>query len=304
MPVIVFIIDNSASMNQKTYLGTSYLDVAKSAIENFLKIRSRDQINGRNDRYMLLTLDEPPSNIKVGWKENMTIFNNELKNLKANGLTNLGPVLKQSFDLLNLNRLFTGMDTYGLGRCPFYLEPSLLIFITDGSNLCNQNMVCDELTLPLTNSPLGSELTIEPFRWDQRFFSIVLNMQSFPYNEQNTNGFIPNATNSPVNIMCDVTGGRSYLISSQRALMQCLESLVSKIQPGVVINLEKFGPEFPSIGNESDRCISGWDKCRKMIYVQKTSNKTYAPGHWPIPEEYWVNANLNTLVGKLINKNS
>ena len=38
MPVIVFIIDNSASMNQTTYLGTSYLDMAKSAVENFLKV--------------------------------------------------------------------------------------------------------------------------------------------------------------------------------------------------------------------------------------------------------------------------
>ena len=141
MPVIVFIIDNSASMNQMTYMGTSYLDTAKGAVENFLKvfiffsfacsilcvssfneaglfrfkrkIRSRDQINSRNDRYMLLTLDEPPSNIKVGWKEHMSIFTNELKNLKALGLTNINPVLKQAFDLLNLNRLSSGMDTFG-----------------------------------------------------------------------------------------------------------------------------------------------------------------------------------------------
>lgn len=38
MPVILFIIDNSASMNQSTYLGTSYLDLAKGAIENFIKV--------------------------------------------------------------------------------------------------------------------------------------------------------------------------------------------------------------------------------------------------------------------------
>lgn len=63
---------------------------------------------------MLLTLDEPPSNIKVGWKEHMAIFTNELKNLKANVLTNLNPVLKQAFDLLNLNRLSSGMDTFGM----------------------------------------------------------------------------------------------------------------------------------------------------------------------------------------------
>jgi integrator complex subunit 6 len=41
--------------------------------------------------------------------------------------------------------------------------------------------------------------------------------------------------------MCEVTGGRSYLISSQRMLFQCLESLVAKIQAGVVLNFEKFG---------------------------------------------------------------
>ena len=33
--------------------------------------------------------------------------------------------------------------------------------------------------------------------------------------------------------------GRSYLITSQRTLLQCLESLVQKIQIGVVVNLEK-----------------------------------------------------------------
>ena len=113
MPVILFIIDNSASMNQTTYLGTSYLDLAKSAVENFLKIRSRDQLNARNDRYMLLTLEEPPLNIKVGWKEHMSIFTSALKNLRAMGLTNINPVLKQAFDLLNLNRLSSGMDTFG-----------------------------------------------------------------------------------------------------------------------------------------------------------------------------------------------
>lgn len=47
--------------------------------------------------------------------------------------------------------------------------------------------------------------------------------------------------------MCEVTGGRSYLISSQRMLFQCLESLVAKIQPGVVVNFEKFGPDPPAL---------------------------------------------------------
>ena len=53
MPVILFIIDNSASMNQITYMGTSYLDLAKSAIENFLKVShffSHKKVLSLNDK--------------------------------------------------------------------------------------------------------------------------------------------------------------------------------------------------------------------------------------------------------------
>lgn len=38
---------------------------------------------------------------------------NELKNLQASGLTTLGQALRSSFDLLNLNRLVSGIDNYG-----------------------------------------------------------------------------------------------------------------------------------------------------------------------------------------------
>lgn len=38
MTIIVFLIDTSASMNQRTYLGISLLDVAKGAVETFIKV--------------------------------------------------------------------------------------------------------------------------------------------------------------------------------------------------------------------------------------------------------------------------
>lgn len=37
----------------------------------------------------------------------------ELKNLQASGLTTLGYALRAAFDLLNLNRLVSGIDNYG-----------------------------------------------------------------------------------------------------------------------------------------------------------------------------------------------
>uniref|UniRef100_A0A8C7Z3I7 Integrator complex subunit 6 like n=1 Tax=Oryzias sinensis TaxID=183150 RepID=A0A8C7Z3I7_9TELE len=108
--------DTSASMNQRTYLGTTYLDVAKGAVEVFMKLRARDPAS-RGDRYMLVTFDEPPYGVKAGWKENHATFMCELKNLQASGLTTLGHALRTAFDLLNLNRLVSGIDNYGQVTC-------------------------------------------------------------------------------------------------------------------------------------------------------------------------------------------
>lgn len=38
MVLLAFLIDTSASMNQRTCLGTTYLDLAKGAVESFLKV--------------------------------------------------------------------------------------------------------------------------------------------------------------------------------------------------------------------------------------------------------------------------
>uniref|UniRef100_A0A669CC63 Integrator complex subunit 6 like n=1 Tax=Oreochromis niloticus TaxID=8128 RepID=A0A669CC63_ORENI len=302
MPILLFLLDTSASMNQRTYLGTTYLDVAKGAVEVFMKLRARDPAS-RGDRYMLVTFDDPPYGVKAGWKENHATFMCELKNLQASGLTTLGHALRTAFDLLNLNRLVSGIDNYGQGRNPFFLEPSVIITITDGNKLTHSSGVPDELHLPL-NSPLaGSELTKEPFRWDQRLFALVLRLPgaATPDNEQL--GSVP-TDESAITQMCEVTGGRSYCVRTQRMLNQCLESLVQKVQSGVVINFEKTGPDPPPVGEDnsvdSSRPVSSfspqpWHSCHKLIYVRPNPKTGVPVGHWPIPESFWPDQNSPTL---------
>ncbi|OCT67712.1 integrator complex subunit 6-like [Xenopus laevis] len=302
MPILLFLIDTSASMNQRTYLGTTYLDIAKGAVEIFMKLRARDPAS-RGDRYMLVTYDEPPYCIKAGWKENHATFMNELKNLQASGLTTLGQALRSSFDLLNLNRLVSGIDNYGQGRNPFFLEPSILITITDGNKLTSTAGVQEELHLPL-NSPLpGSELTKEPFRWDQRLFALVLRLPGASSVEPEQVGGVP-SDESAVTQMCEVTGGRSYCVRTQRMLNQCLESLVQKVQSGVVINFEKTGPD-PTPNGEDGLADSlrpihsfapqAWHSCHKLIYVRPNPKTGVPVGHWPIPESFWPDQNSPTL---------
>ncbi|XP_054244768.1 integrator complex subunit 6-like isoform X5 [Indicator indicator] len=302
MPILLFLIDTSASMNQRAYLGTSYLDIAKGAVEIFMKLRARDPAS-RGDRYMLVTFDEPPYCIKAGWKENHATFMNELKNLQASGLTTLGQALRSSFDLLNLNRLVSGIDNYGQGRNPFFLEPSILITITDGNKLTNTAGVQEELHLPL-NSPLpGSELTKEPFRWDQRLFALVLRLPGAASAEPEQLGSVP-TDESAITQMCEVTGGRSYCVRTQRMLNQCLESLVQKVQSGVVINFEKSGPDPAPVGEDGlvdpSRPINSfasqpWHSCHKLIYVRPNPKTGVPVGHWPIPESFWPDQNSPTL---------
>ncbi|XP_053735331.1 integrator complex subunit 6 isoform X2 [Synchiropus splendidus] len=239
----------------------------------------------------------------AGWKENHATFMCELKNLQASGLTTLGHALRTAFDLLNLNRLVSGIDNYGQGRNPFFLEPSVIITITDGNKLTHSSGVPDELHLPL-NSPLaGSELTKEPFRWDQRLFALVLRLPgaAAPDNEQL--GSVP-TDESAITQMCEVTGGRSYCVRTQRMLNQCLESLVQKVQSGVVINFEKTGPDPPLVGDENSaepgRPLSSfnsqlWHSCHKLIYVRPNPKTGVPVGHWPIPESFWPDQNSPTL---------
>ncbi|XP_048461129.1 integrator complex subunit 6-like isoform X2 [Rhincodon typus] len=160
-----------------------------------------------------------------------------------------------------------------------------------------------QLHLPL-NSPLpGSELTKEPFRWDQRLFALVLRLPGASSLEAEQLGSVP-SDESAVTQMCEVTGGRSYCVRTQRMLNQCLESLVQKVQSGVVINFEKTGPDPTPVGEDGvvdpPRATSlftpqAWHSCHKLIYVRPNPKTGVPVGHWPIPESFWPDQNSPTL---------
>uniref|UniRef100_A0A4W5LXL7 Integrator complex subunit 6-like beta-barrel domain-containing protein n=1 Tax=Hucho hucho TaxID=62062 RepID=A0A4W5LXL7_9TELE len=80
-------------------------------------------------------------------------------------------------------------------------------------------------------------------------------------------------------------------------LNQCLESLLQKIQSGVVINFEKTGPDPPP--GEDEILKPGpqsWQCCHKLIYVRPNPKTGVPIGHWPIPEAFWPDTNSPTLV--------
>lgn len=78
----------------------------------------------------------------------------------------------------------------------------------------------------------GRELTKEPFRWDQRLFSIILRLPGLTTGETVSES-------SSIAAMCEATGGKAYVVSTHKSLMQSMESLTQKLHPGVVVNFQR-----------------------------------------------------------------
>jgi hypothetical protein len=159
--------------------------------------------------------------LQAGWREGQAVFHEQLKRLRPFGLSAFGTAFDEALRFLNLNRMQSGIDNYGLGRYPFYIEPAVIVTITDGHALTSaSNGVVKEVVhfnlkyhfvqIMFRKSPaIGNELTDEPFRWDQRIFSLVLR---FPAHHQSTSMSTKLTTPLPsdvsaIDAMCTATGG-------------------------------------------------------------------------------------------------
>lgn len=96
MTIIVFLIDTSASMNQRAYLGgrPTLLDVAKSAVETFVKVRQNTSFLafflfslGSSLRVVSFPSFAPRSFFSLAVAKNLTIFtfrsDNDLRRVEA-----------------------------------------------------------------------------------------------------------------------------------------------------------------------------------------------------------------------------
>lgn len=59
MVIFVFVVDTSASMNQRTSIGTTLLDVAKNAVETFTKVMSLPSVQSEGLEWQLFYLPDP-----------------------------------------------------------------------------------------------------------------------------------------------------------------------------------------------------------------------------------------------------
>ncbi|EFC45171.1 predicted protein [Naegleria gruberi] len=322
---ILFLVDTSSSMNQLTTNGMKLIDISKHCIEHFIKNRQKHLMHQqKRDNYLLVTSGQK---VVVGWKDatESSCFLQRLKSLKANDLTEIGPSLKKSFDVLNQHRLQKGVDHYGMGRHASAVENSAIVLITDGERLTqsvnpfdqrvfvNQFLDANKLTLPNPHS-YSTKLTEEPFRWDQRVFSIILQFQAVgtslttvspsaslnpslanqQQQQANLTNQTPTITDNPIAPISEVTGGLSRTFSNMVSLLKFMDDLsgVQLARPSVVVNFDivktlnnKQSSVFPPTNNE------GLGKTVLQYITQPQQRESF----WPIPENYLPGANMTEL---------
>jgi hypothetical protein len=302
--IFVFVIDTSASMNQVAANGLSLLDHAKSTVEYFMKQRQREP-SSRNDRYFLVTCDERDA-VRVGWKDHPQQFLREVKKLVATDLSSVARALKHAFALMNQYRLQSGIDRYGQGRYPFLFDPAVCILVTDGHDFTSADQVEDNLDFPRDRAR-GAELTVEPFRWDQRLFTLSLCMPgramvscasattacAYLFPLPCVEGFVRPGRFQPkckpqLQTLSELTGGLCTVSTSMKNMCSNIDAIVKKAQLiGVVMVFEK--------SLSSATTSTGGNGVRALACTCDSRQHPHQDRYWPIPESYTVDRNLMKL---------
>ncbi|XP_002985247.2 integrator complex subunit 6 homolog [Selaginella moellendorffii] len=294
---VVFVIDTSASMNQRCSNGLSLLDCAKSAVEHFVKLRLRDITWHKSDRYLLVTCEEGVNAIKVVDKYPFVNFTRALKSIEAHDLTEIGTSLQLVLDYLHLHRLVNDTEKYGQGRNPIHIEPTTIILLTDGTELTSKAGVLKTI-VPNGPAPAGGELAAKPYRWDQRVFAIVLRMPSVSQQVLERSGPLPQnapisgsktalAMDNDISAFCESTGGKCYVATSLKILMQHIE-VTSRLSTCVVVSFENM--PIPGTTAPPPQVHAACQ--RKLLLIR--ANQPHQ-GHWPIPETFWPDSSQQSL---------
>ncbi|ORX59993.1 hypothetical protein BCR36DRAFT_408361 [Piromyces finnis] len=284
--IYAFIVDTSASMNVKYSNGMTYLEAAKAGIEHFMKLiqQMKNKMAGE-DKFLLVDYDEPPYCIKSGFKDSSEHLLQQLKNLKAQNMSLAGTVLSSIFDYLNLYRMQGGLETSGCGRLPGFFEPQFIFWFTDGEKFTSPTQVSEILNIPGLNTP-GSEFHPEPFRWDQRLYTFLLNPN-------------PGQVEQQIIQMCDAMGGSAYHIRAFRELIQSIDNFMGAypgppnqrtphpnvLPASAVIHIHGVLVNFEELS--SDKMNRRIIHRHKLIYVNPNSKPSLLTSN-PIPEPYWV----------------
>lgn len=207
---IAFVLDNSASMLQRTESGVPVLDIAKTFAESLVArlveraaregVSSLGALLPRVDRCFLLTTD---GRVRAGWGDSFAAFRRELRSVRAAATADVPAALTAAYALLSSSRSYPSNSNSGMGTptgtpegcCPWLAEPAFVVLVTDGTSLPAH---ADDACTP------------PPPRWDQRLFVVRL---AFPSGDASTSAA---AGEAPVSDLPH--GGKVFVLTDPKEM--------------------------------------------------------------------------------------
>ncbi|KAI8920723.1 hypothetical protein BC831DRAFT_83538 [Entophlyctis helioformis] len=310
--IYVFLVDTSVSMNVPLSGRLTALEVAKAGIDQFFKWELRKtEYERRNNKYMLVTTpSRPPASRsahvvahvvayvvaparrsprppRLHVQTLLTTDHQTLlahaRSLQALDLSNVGTVFAALFEYLSLVRCArTRADAPAIGRFMGGHESTLIFWFMDASapacsvvpgTDADDVSVTQTVNIPGLRMP-GSEVYRQPFRWEQRLYTIGLMPDHMPVHPQ-------------LEWLSLNLGGQFWRIGSMRSMQWCMESCMgatSTVRPGVLPTHAVSHIEGVRVRVHIDPDETGAPQATDelLLYASATSSRTF-----PIPEAYW-----------------
>ncbi|KAF0743044.1 hypothetical protein Ae201684_002103 [Aphanomyces euteiches] len=273
-------------MGQRSACGMTLMDFAKSVVETMAKkLLARTQNRMNYMHFMLVTF----SGVVVGMENstNREMFYRELKYLEPRDLSDVGTALSTAFDLINRERAKIFCDNYGLGRLPYNAHMTHIVLVTDAGAITTVDGVQNELVVPPT-SLSAVDLTRQPFRWDQRLFTVAVQLSA----DSSVSSKAPPINPPFYSSLCEETGGVVHLFNNGRVTKAAVEKevdiIIGRMKPGVLVRF--VCDPSGSVTAASDSETFGMTK--NLLSTATTVNREFV---WPIPESFWVDRATTSL---------
>ncbi|KII72450.1 Integrator complex subunit 6 [Thelohanellus kitauei] len=285
---VYFVIDTCAAMNQVITGGITYIDVVKASVESLIKYRIRsDQSSNRpRERYMLVYYDFKNRRVcKSSLRETCDKLLTRLKFISCAGVSKLAQSLQETFEFINIARLSSGIESFSCGRKPMYIEPSAIIILTISRQTYNVTLNA------MTSHREGMDLYAQPYRWDEKLFTIY-----FTSPRPMKNGTA--GTCSPLNELSAETGGFvtscsnvNHSVTELNRILDFVRRTSIRINIHIIkeSSMRSEGRVNRDIPPEVDLPAEQRPAQRPTIYaclMHVPLNLVGVYSNWPIPESY------------------
>ena len=184
--------------------------------------------------------------------------------------------LGKTFEILNKHRLNSGIDNFGCGMAPWMTNPTFIFIFISIASLPGLK---GSMKLEQQQGSIN-ELIKEPYRWDQKVFLVIIDLNTQKEKKKNIIKNIP----EDLKHLCFNTGGDIIILQSLKETVETFKSTVIRklFPPGLAASTAKL--HIHNLNNS--------EQSYRNLTCEIKPTKATCGFHWLIPEYYSSDASV------------